>query len=177
MGRLRAEFSDPESAAAAVDALAAAGVDPRAMELYSRRPLERYPDALRRKSFLSLGAVAGAIAAGGGATALMAWIQRDYPLNTGGMPIVSGWSTGVVSLEMALAGAVLGICVMLLWESGLLSGGGEADPEGLPERGAVLLVSCSRREAAVALPLLEELGAAPRAGAPPADVPGTDNLY
>ncbi len=177
MKHLRAEFDDPAAAAAAVDALAAAGVDPRAMELYSRRPLERYPDALRRRSFQSLGAVACAIAAGVGATALMAWIQRDYPLNTGGMPIVSGWSTGVVTLEMTLAGAVLGICVVLLWESGLLSGGAKADPKGLPDRGAVLLVSCSRREAATVKPLLDGLGAAPSDEAQPAAATVSDNLY
>ena len=50
----------------------------------------------------------------------MYYTQLDYPLVTGGMPLTSGWATGVVTFEFTMAGAVVGTVLMFLWESGLV---------------------------------------------------------
>ena len=141
MNYLHAEFSRPEEAAAAISGLAAAGVSRTAMELYSLRPVELHPSPLPRRSRMSLTAVLSAITVGGGATALMYWVQRDYPLITGGMPINSGWATGVVTFETTMAGAVLGIFAALLWESGLIRRRKGAPVPSVPDEGVVLQVA------------------------------------
>lgn len=155
MGFLKAEFRKTADAVLAIERLASAGIPKRAMELYSRRPIEGYPQALRRRSFISLGAVVSAILLGGSATALMFLIQRDYPLVTGGMPIVSGWATGVVTFEATMAGAVLGICLMLLWESGLLERRQGTPVPDLPDQGVVLQVRCED-DAEIVAAILDE---------------------
>ncbi len=141
MEYVHAEFSCGEHAATAISDLAAAGISKSAMELYSLRPVELDPAPLARRSRMSLAAVLSAITVGGGATALMYWIQRDYPLITGGMPINSGWATGVVTFETTMAGAVIGIFAALLWESGLLRGRKRAPVPALPDLGVVLQVA------------------------------------
>ena len=141
MKYLHAEFARPEEAAAAVEALATAGVPKSAMEMYSLRPVETHPPALPRRSRMSLGAVLSAIVVGGGATALMYWAQLDYPLVTGGMPIISGWATGVVTFETTMAGAVFGIFAIMLWEAGLLRARATAPAPALPDSGVVVQVA------------------------------------
>ena len=149
MKYLHAEFSQPEAAAAAVADLAAAGVSRDAMELYSLRPVELDPPPLPRRSRMSLTAVLSAISVGGGATILMYWAQRDYPLVTGGMPINSGWATGVVTFETTMAGAVIGIFAALLWESGLIRRRKRTPVPNLPDEGVVLQVAEVRDAAAL----------------------------
>ena len=146
---LHAEFLRPEEAAAAIVSLNEAGVSRDAMELYSLRPVELDPAPLPRRSRMSLTAVLSAITVGGGATALMYWAQRDYPLITGGMPINSGWATGVVTFETTMAGAVLGIFAALLWESGLIRKRRLAPVPTLPDEGVVLQVAGVRDTAAL----------------------------
>ena len=141
MEYVHAEFSHGEDAAAAIGDLAALGVPASAMELYSLRPLELDPAPLPRRSRMSLVAVLSAILVGGGATALVYWVQRDYPLITGGMPINSGWATGVVTFETTMAGAVIGIFGALLWESGLIRRRKRAPVPSVPDEGVVLQVA------------------------------------
>ncbi len=149
MKYLHAEFARPEEAAGAIAGLAEAGVSHSAMELYSLRPVEMHPPPLPRRSRMSLIAVLSAITVGGGATALMYWAQRDYPLITGGMPINSGWATGVVTFETTMAGAVIGIFAALLWESGLIRRRKRAPVPSLPDEGVVLQVAGVRDAAAL----------------------------
>ena len=149
MKYLHAEFARPEEAAGAIAGLAEAGVSRSAMELYSLRPVEMHPPPLPRRSRMSLTAVLSAITVGGGATALMYWAQRDYPLITGGMPINSGWATGVVTFETTMAGAVIGIFAALLWESGLIRRRKRAPAPSLPDEGVVLQVAGVRDAAAL----------------------------
>ena len=150
MEYVHAEFSRGEDAAAAIGDLAALGVPSGAMELYSLRPLELDPAPLARRSRMSLAAVLSAIIVGGGATALVYWAQRDYPLNTGGMPINSGWATGVVTFETTMAGAVMGIFAALLWESGLIRRRKRVPVPVLPDQGVVLQVAAARDTAGLA---------------------------
>ena len=149
MKYLHAEFARPEEAAGAIAGLAEAGVSRSAMELYSLRPVEMHPPPLPRRSRMSLIAVLSAITVGGGATALMYWAQRDYPLITGGMPINSGWATGVVTFETTMAGAVIGIFAALLWESGLIRRRKRAPVPSLPDEGVVLQVAGVRDVAGI----------------------------
>lgn len=142
---LHAEFRRPEEAIAAAGKLVAAGIPKSALELYSRRPVETDPPILPRKSRMSLVAVLAAITVGTGATALMFWVQSDYPLVTGGMPITSGWATGVVTFETTMAGAVFGIFLALLWESGLIRRRRQAPVPELPDDGVVLEVQVNGR--------------------------------
>ena len=155
---LHAEFRHPEEAVAAIGALAHAGIPKSAVELYSRRPVETHPPVLPRRSRMSLVAVLSAIAMGTGATGLMFWVQADYPLVTGGMPIVSGWATGVVTFETTMAGAVIGIFGALLWESGLIRRRGRAPIPAIPAEGVVLQLE-SGKGTGLARGILVESGA------------------
>ena len=158
MEYLHAEYRGTEDLAAAIRLLQANGVPRHALELYSRRPVEAVSPLLPRRSRMSLGAVLSAITVGTGATALMYWIQLDYPLVTGGMPIVSGWATAVVTFEATMAGAVFGTLLMLLKESGLVLSRRRAPVPDLPDEGAVLQVECEGGASSVRA-LLEETGA------------------
>ena len=146
---LHAEYRRSEDAAASIELLREAGIARNALELYSRRPLEAHPPVLPRRSRMSLGAVAAAVASGSLATALMFWVQREYPLVTGGMPITSGWATGVVTFETTMAGAVIGILAMLLLEAGLPGSRRRVPLPDLPDEGIVLQVRCDGNSAAV----------------------------
>ena len=106
---------------------------------------------------MSLFAVFAALAAGTGVTAFMFYTQQDYPLVTGGMPLTSGWATGVVTFEMTMAGAILGTAFMFLWESGLLRRSPRAAPE-LPDDGIILQVDC-RTDLSTAEEALRRCGA------------------
>ena len=159
MEYLHAEYQRTEDLAAAIRLLQADGVSPRALELYSRRPVETVPPLLPRRSRMSLGAVFSAIAVGTAVTALMYWIQLDYPLITGGMPIVSGWATAVVTFEATMAGAVFGTLFMLLREAGLVLSRSRRPVPALPDVGAVLQVECAAGVSSLRA-LLEDTGAA-----------------
>lgn len=149
MEYVHAEFSRAEDAAAAIGDLAALGVPASAMELYSLRPVELDPAPLPRRSRMSLAAVLSAITVGGGATALVYWAQRDYPLITGGMPINSAWATGVVTFETTMAGAVMGIFAALLWESGIIRRRKGVPVPTVPDDGVVLQVARVRDVAGI----------------------------
>lgn len=143
MKYLHAELRSAEEIAAAIDALREAGAPARSIEIYSKRPIETDPPLLPRRSRMSLGAVLAGLFSGTAATALMFWMQNDFPLVTGGMPINSGWATAVVTFECTMAGAVLGTFGMLLWEAGLVGRRGSVPVPDLPDDGAVLQVACS----------------------------------
>ena len=143
MKYLHVELLSAEEVAAAIDALTQAGVPAGSIEIYSNRPMETDPPLLPRRSRMSLGAVLAGLFSGTAATALMFWMQNDFPLVTGGMPINAGWATAVVTFECTMAGAVLGTFGMLLWEAGLAGRRGSAPVPDLPDEGVVLQVACS----------------------------------
>ncbi len=153
-----AEYPHPEEVASGISALAAAGFDPRAVELFSEKPVELPSGALDRPSRMSLVAVAGGILNGGLATAFIFHTQYDYPLVTGGMPLVSPWATGVITFELTMAGAVAGTILAFLWEAGLLRRHRKRPP--VPRDGSVLVqVMCTDVLAPVAAECLSRTGA------------------
>jgi hypothetical protein len=155
---LTAEFLEPDSVAPAVSALLAGGFDRTNVEVFSNQPVH-LPEGMHRSSWASLAAVAGAVLNGGLATAYMYYTQRDYPLITGGMPINSIWSTGVISFEMTMAGAVAGTVLALLWEAGLLRRRRETWLPALREGSIFLQVRCADERAPAAADCLSRGGA------------------
>lgn len=118
--RLLAEFREEGPARTAVSALRDAGFGAGDIEVFSSRPIEFARGVIDRPSRMSLIAVLAAILNGGLATAFVYYTQRDYEVVTGGMPLTSGWATGVITYELTMAGAVAGIVLAFLWESRLL---------------------------------------------------------
>ena len=117
---LNAKFADSEAVTDAVRALGSMELSNDQIELISGKPVDLPPGVLDRPSRMSLFAVLGALLGGSLTTAFMFYTQLDYPLVTGGMPLTSGWATGVITFEFTMAGAVLGTVLTFLWESGLV---------------------------------------------------------
>ena len=117
---LTAEYTDEGSLARGVTSLVNAGFRSDAIEVFSPRPVELPPGFTHPRSRASLIAVLGAIVNGSLATGFVYFAQHDYPLVTGGMPLFSWWATGVITYELTMAGAVAGVVLAFLWESGLL---------------------------------------------------------
>lgn len=157
--RLSAEFKHLGSIERAVEALVSAGFNRSSIDLYSFQPVELRPGVLERPSRMSLFAVAGAILSGTAATAWIFWTQHDYPLVTGGMPISSGWATGVITYETTMAGAVAGILVGFLIEGGYLRKRRRGPAAALDSDAVFLEVSCPEEQYPLAEKVLREAGA------------------
>jgi len=155
---LTAEFLTADSTVQAVSALRAEGFSANDIELFSYRPLELPEGMLERRSHISLAAVLGALVNGTLATAFMFFTQHNYPLVTGGMPLVSGWATGVISYELIMAGAVAGVVLAFLWEGRLLRRNG-APPPALKDGSIFLRIACPEESVPRAVRCFEATGA------------------
>ena len=157
--KLRAELPETNGVAeAAVRGLRAAGFGPGDIELFSSRPVELKPGVLDRPSRMSLFAVLGAIINGGAATAFMFYTQLDYPLVTGGMPLTSGWATGVITFELTMAGAVAGTVIGMLVEGRFFRQPADG-PKDMREDTVYISVSCSESSSEKAKNCLAQNGA------------------
>lgn len=113
-------YANPEGAQRAVEALHAAGVDDRSLEIISSEPWDEYEFGRRQHRTVMpwLAALGGLV--GGAAGFLLAMLtQKAYPLPTGAMPIFARWPSGIVSYEMTMLGAVLASVVTLAITAGL----------------------------------------------------------
>jgi hypothetical protein len=137
--KLKAKFADAGALEAAILALKRDGAAPEHIELFSSRPVEFKHGVLDRPSRMSLFAVVGAILNGSLATAFIYYTQLDYLLVTGGMPLTSGWATGVVTFEMTMAGAVAGTVIALLREGRFFRQSKDA-PEQMQEDTIYMLI-------------------------------------
>src|SRR3989442_696647 len=155
---LTAEFLPAGSTVQAVSALGAEGFSANDIELFSDRPLELPAGILERRSYISLAAVLGALVSGTLTTAFIFFTQYNYPLVTGGMPLVSGWATGVVSFELIMAGAVAGVVLAFLWEGRLLRRHA-ASPPALRDGSAFLRIECPQESVPRAVRCFEVAGA------------------
>lgn len=156
---LTAEFASAESIPDAVRALAAAGFSGGKIEIFSDRPVDLPEGVLAKRSHISLAAVAGAAINGALATAFIFFTERNYALVTGGMPLTSWWPTGVISYEMAMAGAVAGIIAAFLWEGRLLFRSKARAPVRLKEGAAFVEVHCDANSMPDAAATLKVAGA------------------
>jgi hypothetical protein len=113
-------YPDPAAAQTAFDNLVAAGVDQRAITVISSEPFEEYAFSHRdRQTWMFW------IAGAGGVLGLLfgAWLtsmtERDWPLQTGGMPIVAWWPNLIIIFELTMLFAVLATVITLLVTAGL----------------------------------------------------------
>lgn len=156
-----AEFRDQPCLENAIHALKANGYGPGEIDVFSEEPIEFRRGILDRPSRMSFVAVLGAVGLGGTATTGVYLAQHNYELMTGGMPLFSFWSTGVISYETTMLGAVLATFGGFLWESGLLRKRDRTVPVPLVPPESMCLRVCCRdmEEARHAERLLDPTGA------------------
>jgi hypothetical protein len=108
-------FPDPDAAQRAVENLRAAGVVDRDIIVISSAPFEEYEFSHRDKAtwIYWLAGVGGAIGLSVGY-----WLTRlteiDWPLPTGGMPIVAMWPNLVIIFELTMLFGILTTVLTLL---------------------------------------------------------------
>lgn len=102
---LYALYDSPEAVERAVAGLRAAGVADPEVTLQSSEPLGALgsEESTRMPWIAVLGGVIGL----GSGVALTSLTQLDWPLVTGGMPIVSRWPDLIPTFELTMLGAVL----------------------------------------------------------------------
>jgi hypothetical protein len=156
---LKAEFREKETAARAILELKANGFGPDALDVFSNEPVEFADGVLDRPSRMSLVVVASALTFCLLTILFVRFTQYNYPLVTGGMPLFSFWSTGVVFYELTMLGAILSSFAWFLWESGLIR---RRSPAPVPEvePGVICLrVRCGEEQGSSASRQLEQAGA------------------
>ena len=156
---LKGEFREKETATRAILDLKAKGFGPDALDVFSNEPIEFAGGVLDRPSRMSLVVVASALAFCLLTILFVRFTQYNYPLVTGGMPLFSLWSTGVVFYELTMLGAILSSFGWFLWESGLIR---RKSPAPIPEvePGVICLrVRCSEQQEDIASQQLIEAGA------------------
>jgi len=119
--------SEPGSTERAVGALLSAGMSRRDIVVLSSVPLEQYaPSEKVRMPWLVF---AGAVLGGIGGFLLASLTQKSYPINTGGMPVVTLWTDGIITYELAMLGAILTTSVVFLLTARLPSRHLPCDPQ------------------------------------------------
>jgi len=108
-------FATPELAQQAVDGLRAAGIPESCIAIQTSEPFEEYEFGSRDSDTpMSWIAVLGAAIGLSVAYLLTSITQQAWPINTGGMPIVTNWSNLIILFEMTMLGAVLATVLTLL---------------------------------------------------------------
>jgi hypothetical protein len=113
-------YEAPESAQCAYDLLLSAGVSPSSILVMSSEPFEEWEFGNRdHRSVISWFAIIGAAIGLTIAYLLTSQTQQAWPINTGGMPIVSNWTNLIIMFELTMLGAVLATVFTLLRTAGL----------------------------------------------------------
>jgi hypothetical protein len=108
-------YETPQAAQRAFDGLRAEGVAPSDITVMSSEPFEEWDFASQEHNTVMpwiavMGAGLGLVTA----YLLTAITQKAWPINTGGMPIVSNWTNIIIMFEMTMLGAVVATVVTLL---------------------------------------------------------------
>ena len=115
MTAVYALYDTPEAAQKAVDGLRAAGVRDSEITIMSSEPLDNYEMGQRdRHTNMPWIALAGGLTGLGAGVALTSLTQTDWPLVTGGMPIITPLTNLIPIFELTMLGAVLATVVTLL---------------------------------------------------------------
>ena len=110
----------PEAAQKAVNALRAAGIAEGQIAVLSSEPHEEYEFAQRdRSTWMPWIAGCGGLIGMGTAYLLTSLTQQSWPIDTGGMPIVTNWSNLIVIFELTMLGVVCATVLTLLTSAGL----------------------------------------------------------
>jgi len=108
-------YETPQAAQNAFKGLRAAGVAASNITVMSPEPLEEWEFASQdSKTSMPWIAVMGAAVGLITAYLLTAITQKVWPINTGGMPIVSNWTNIIIMFELTMLGAVLATVLALL---------------------------------------------------------------
>jgi hypothetical protein len=108
-------YETPHAAQRAFDGLRAAGIPADGITVLSSEPLEEWEFASKdHKTVMPWIAVLGAGLGLTTAYLLTAITQKVWPINTGGMPIVSNWTNIIIMFELTMLGAVIATVVTLL---------------------------------------------------------------
>jgi len=157
---LTADFVDAQSVAAAIQTLRARGYGAGEIDIFSTAPVEEAEALLERPSRMSLVAVISAVVFCLSAIAFVYYTQHDYRIVTGGMPIFSWWSTGVIFYEFTMFGSISATFIMFLIESGLLKRRGSIPAPRREEGRIYLRVVCDAGDSVSSVECLYEAGAA-----------------
>ena len=119
MNAIYALYSDPGSAQKAFDALRSAGpalgVDAGKIVVVTSEPFNSYEFAREHaKTHMFPLAALGGLLGGSFGYWLASFTQTSYPLTTGGMPIVTSWTNGIIIYELTMLGAILTTLITLL---------------------------------------------------------------
>lgn len=113
-------YSTPEAAQIAVDKLKTAGLADREITILSSEPLEEYEFGRRdHHTWMSWIAFLGAAIGMTSAYLLTSITQQSWPIQTGGMPIVTNWTNLIVIFELTMLGAVFATVGTLLFTARL----------------------------------------------------------
>jgi hypothetical protein len=108
-------YPDPDSAERAFNSLRRAGIEARKIAAISSEPFGEYEfggaDAATPMPWL---AALGGLIGGVGGYALAALTQEAYLIPTGGMPMVTRWTNGIITCELIMLGAILTTLLTLL---------------------------------------------------------------
>jgi hypothetical protein len=113
-------YDTPEAAQKAVDGLRVTGVHDREITILSSEPLYNYEMGQRdHHTVMPWAAFLGGLIGFSAGIALTSLTQLDWPLVTGGMPIVTIWTNAIPIFELTMLGAVLATVVTFLVSAGL----------------------------------------------------------
>jgi len=124
MNAIYALYPDPGSAQNACNALRRAGaelgVEPDKIVVVTSEPFEGYEFAAEHaKSHMFPLAALGGLGGASFGYWLTSFTQTSYPLTTGGMPIVTSWTNGIIIYEVMMLGAIVTTLITLLITAGL----------------------------------------------------------
>lgn len=108
-------YRDPDSAQRAVGGLRAAGVADRAITVISSQPYEEYEFSHKDQATWMpwAGALGGVVGMWGGYW-LTSATQRAWPIETGGMPIVTMWPNLIIIFELTMLTGMLATAISFL---------------------------------------------------------------
>ena len=113
-------YDDGDAAQRAVNGLRASGIDDADITVITAQPMEEFEFShIGRGTWMWYIATAGALVGLLFATWLAWYTERDWPLNTGNMPIVAWWPNLIIMFEMTMYGAIAATVITLIVSAGL----------------------------------------------------------
>jgi hypothetical protein len=117
---LRIRCATLDEARRVVSLLLSRAIPPKNIEVLSAEPIHDIGASVSGKSRLPVFVLSGAVLGIAAGYGLAVATARLYPINTGGMPIVSPLPVGIVTYEMMMLMAILFTLAGMLWEGKLL---------------------------------------------------------
>ena len=115
MKAVYALYRSPDSAQRAFDRLKSAGIADRDITILSSEPLEEYEFGQRdRETWMTWLAAGGGLIGLIGAYLLTSITQTVWSIDTGAMPIVTGWTNMIVLFELTMLSAIITTVLTLL---------------------------------------------------------------